>query len=71
MPGPVSRRREAARKMPLACGCRDPLACDLARWCPFFDGPRPEAGLDVAADHLDRLDLCACWTVPRQHGSAS
>ena len=26
----------------LECGCRDPLPCHLARWCPYRDGPRPE-----------------------------
>jgi hypothetical protein len=56
---------------PLPCGCRDPLPCDLARWCPYYNGPRPQPGLDVAADHLDQLDLCACWVTGRQHGAAS
>jgi hypothetical protein len=37
------RRQEAALRLPpLACGCRDPLICDLARWCPYWDGPRSE-----------------------------
>ena len=26
----------------LECGRRDPLPCNLARWCPHWDGPRPE-----------------------------
>jgi hypothetical protein len=40
--GAARRRRQAAaaRLVPLSCGCRDPLVCDLARWCPFWDGPR-------------------------------
>src|SRR2546421_12337166 len=41
--GPVRRRQEAAQRMlPLPCGCTDPLPCDLARWCPYWDGLRPE-----------------------------
>jgi hypothetical protein len=54
---------------PLPCGCRDPLGCDLGRWCPFYGGPRPQLGLAVAADHLDELHLCVCWAVPRRHGA--
>jgi hypothetical protein len=40
--GDARRRRQdaAARMAPLACGCSDPLICDLNRWCPFWDGPR-------------------------------
>jgi hypothetical protein len=42
--GDLRRRRAAAGSLPrLDCGlCADPLACDLARWCPAWDGPRPE-----------------------------
>jgi len=57
---------------PLACGsCRDPLACDLARWCPSRYGPRPERDLTAAADELDRWGCCVCWTVPREHRGVS
>ena len=66
------RRQDAARSMArLPCGCRDPLRCDLARWCPFYDGPRPQPGLAVAADYFDGLGVCVCWTVPRRHREAS
>jgi hypothetical protein len=72
--GAARRRRQAAsaRMGLLPCGaCTDPLRCGLARWCPVFDGPRPEPGLTAAADHLDGLGLCACWAVPRRHREAS
>jgi hypothetical protein len=37
------RRQEAAARMaPLACGCADPVFCDLGRHCPYRDGLRPE-----------------------------
>ena len=67
------RRRQAtaAQMRTLPCGCHDPLVCDLARWCPFYDGPRPRPGLAVAADHLDGVGLCVCWAVPRRHREAS
>jgi hypothetical protein len=69
----IRRRRDAAARMvPLPCGCRDPLPCDLRRWCPVWDGPRPVSrrGLAVALDELDELGLCACWTAPRPHPQA-
>jgi hypothetical protein len=69
----VRRRQAAAAGMPLLpCGlCTDPLPCDLARWCPAYDGPRPRPGLTTAADHLDSAGLCVCWTVPRRHRATS
>ncbi len=66
------RRRDAAARMtPLPCGCRDPLPCDLARWCPASGGPPPSRrGLAEALDELDAVGLCACWTGPRPHPQA-
>jgi hypothetical protein len=63
------RRAAAARMRLLPCGCRDPLPCDLARWCPARNGPRPAVtrGLAEALDELDALGLCSCWTGPRRH----
>lgn len=70
---PERRRRDAASRLPLLpCGlCSDPLPCDLARWCPAWDGRRPDArrGLDEALDHLHTsgLDVCELITGRCRH----
>jgi hypothetical protein len=72
--GAARRRRQAAsaRMGLLPCGaCTDPLPCDLARWCPAWDGPRPAASIGTALDHLDAVGLCCCWVAPRAHREAS
>lgn len=66
----LTRRKAAAARMaPLGCGCRDPLECDLTRWCPARQGPRPRSrrGETWTISWFHGLGSCVCWVFGVPH----